>query len=109
MIDMLKHCNYRVVIINGYLNLRSTFRRQRKGLAHMMLSVLTTPLASTRSRKGVVQRQMVRSDHQGVILLSLVIFHADVGDPDSTTLLVLTILQQLGITTLTMRQRYRGS
>jgi len=67
------------------------------------------PLASTRSLKGVVQRQMVRSDHQGVILLSLVIFHVDVGDQDSTTLLVLTILQQLGITTLTTRPRYHGS
>jgi hypothetical protein len=67
-------------------------RRQRKGLQHMTSSVLTTTPASTRSRKGVVQRQMVRVGHQEVILWSLVIFHADVGEQGSTTLCVLIIL-----------------
>jgi hypothetical protein len=100
---MLKQGNYRVIIRNGQLNLRSTLRRQRKGLAHMTSSVLTKTPASTRSRKGVVQRQKVRSSYQGVILCSLVIFRADVGDQGSTTLRVLIILQQLGIATLTTR------
>jgi hypothetical protein len=90
--DMLKQWNYRVIIRNGHLNLRSTLRRQRKGLQHMTSSVLTTTPASTRSRKGVVQRQMVRVGHQEVILWSLVIFHADVGEQGSTTLCVLIIL-----------------
>jgi hypothetical protein len=44
----------------------------------MMSNVLTTIPASTRSWKGVVQRPMVRSSHQGVILWYLVIFHANV-------------------------------
>jgi hypothetical protein len=106
---MLKQWNYRLIIRNGHLNLRSALRRLRKGLQHMTSSVLTTTPASTRSRKGVVQRQIVRFGHQGVIMCSLVIFHADVGDQGSTTLCVLIILQQLGIATLTTRPRYRRS
>ena len=75
----------------------------------MMLNVLITTPISTKSRKGVVQHSMVRSDHQGVILWYLVIFHADVGEPDSTTFLVLVMLQHLSIATLPTRPRYRGS
>ena len=91
-IDTLKQWHYRVIIRNGHLNLRSILTRQRKGLPQMTSIALTTALASTRSQKGVVQRLMVRSGHQGVILWYLVIFHADVGDQGSTTLRVLIIL-----------------
>ena len=70
---------------------------------------LTTTLASTRSQKGVVQRPMVRSGHQGVILWYLVISHADVGKLGSTTFLVLIMLQHLSIATLPTRPRYRRS
>ena len=75
----------------------------------MMSNVLIITPASTRSWKGVVQRPMVRSDHQGVILWYLVISHADVGRPGSTTSLVLIMLQHLSIATLPTRPRYRRS
>ena len=106
----IKQLHYRARISHGHLNLTSILRRQRQGLAHMMsIVVLTTTQASTRSRKGVVQRLMVRSGHQGVILWYLVISHADVGKPGSTTSLVLIMLQHLSIATLPTRPRYRGS
>ena len=109
MRDTLKQWHYRVIIRNGHLNLRSILTRQRKGLPHMTSIALTTALASTRSQKGVVQRSMVRSGHQGVILWYLVISHADVGKPGSTTFLVLIMLQHLSIATLPTRPRYHGS
>ena len=110
MRDTLKQWYYRARISHGHLNLTSILRRQRHGLAHMMsIVVLSTTQASTRSQKGVVQRLMMRSGHQRVILWYLVIFHADVGEQGSATFHVLIILQHLGIATLTTRSRYRGS
>ena len=49
---------------------------------------------------------MVRSGHQGVILWYLVISHADVGKPGSTTSHVLIMWQHLSIATLPTRPRY---
>jgi hypothetical protein len=45
----------------------------------MTLIALTTTLASTRSQKGVVQRPMVRSGHQGVIFVVLSNFSCRCG------------------------------